>query len=336
MDYNMVDYLKYKTNNLLLGYSYHHQQAKSFGLPLIDQIELTNVCNLKCPMCPQPYDMKRPKNYMSVELFGEIMNQLKFYQLPNTGLHHFGEVLLHKNLEEIFKLIPNYSMSKMGFSTNAALLTKEKSELILKSNIDWLLMDFDTFDATLFEQYRPGTTMQIVHDNIVNFLELKKKYNSNIDASVQMISMKGNESEVEKFKKYWLGKGASKVNVQKFIVHDDSLEEKYDDFTPEDINNKLTRKGTCQYPWLNVVITWDGKIVPCCRDYDASIVLGDMKKNSLEDIWKSSEYKEFREAHINKKFENYEACKNCGSFISEPLEKRYPYDRIIKKLGIKL
>lgn len=62
--------------------------------------------------------------------------------------------------------------------------------------------------------------------------------------------------------------------------------------------------------WQSCVITWDGKVVPCCFDKDAHYVLGDLKKESFKDIWYGEAYDKFRTTLLKSRRE-IEICKNC-------------------------
>jgi radical SAM protein with 4Fe4S-binding SPASM domain len=66
----------------------------------------------------------------------------------------------------------------------------------------------------------------------------------------------------------------------------------------------------CWKMWHSCVITWDGKIVPCCFDKDAHHVLGDLKKNTFQEIWNSEKYNQFRATLLRSRNE-IEMCKNC-------------------------
>jgi radical SAM protein with 4Fe4S-binding SPASM domain len=66
----------------------------------------------------------------------------------------------------------------------------------------------------------------------------------------------------------------------------------------------------CWKMWNSCVVTWDGKIVPCCFDKDAHYTLGDLKKNSFEEIWRSAAYNDFRRSILRSR-EEIEICKNC-------------------------
>lgn len=62
--------------------------------------------------------------------------------------------------------------------------------------------------------------------------------------------------------------------------------------------------------WSSCVITWDGKIVPCCFDKDAKHQLGDLKENTLKQIWLNKKYTDFRKTLLNNRAE-IDICQNC-------------------------
>lgn len=66
----------------------------------------------------------------------------------------------------------------------------------------------------------------------------------------------------------------------------------------------------CWKMWHSCVITWDGRVVPCCFDKDASHALGELKNTSFREIWYSSAYYNFRGAILRSR-EEIDICKNC-------------------------
>ena len=74
------------------------------------------------------------------------------------------------------------------------------------------------------------------------------------------------------------------------------------------IKNKLD--DHCWKMWHSCVVTWDGKVVPCCFDKDAHHVLGDLEKNSFEDVWNSDAYNKFRNSLLRSRSE-IDMCRNC-------------------------
>jgi radical SAM protein with 4Fe4S-binding SPASM domain len=80
-------------------------------------------------------------------------------------------------------------------------------------------------------------------------------------------------------------------------------------------NGKWTIKNTlvnhCWKMWHSCIITWDGKVVPCCFDKDAHYQLGEMDNESFATIWQGEAYQQFRASLIRSRSE-IEMCKNCS------------------------
>jgi radical SAM protein with 4Fe4S-binding SPASM domain len=74
------------------------------------------------------------------------------------------------------------------------------------------------------------------------------------------------------------------------------------------IKNELLNH--CWKMWHSCVITWDGRVVPCCFDKDAHHVMGDLKSQSFRDIWFSPRYRDFRATLLRSRSE-IEMCRNC-------------------------
>lgn len=75
------------------------------------------------------------------------------------------------------------------------------------------------------------------------------------------------------------------------------------------IKNKLVDHGWKM--WHSCVITWDGKVVPCCFDKDAHYQLGEMAESTFENVWRGKAYQQFRASLIKSRSE-IEMCKNCS------------------------
>lgn len=76
--------------------------------------------------------------------------------------------------------------------------------------------------------------------------------------------------------------------------------------TTEDQWNKLTKsKHFCMIPWVHMHAFPDGRAYPCClSDYWHPI--GDLRKNTMEEIWNQDKYKTMRVNMLNDK-----PCKEC-------------------------
>jgi radical SAM protein with 4Fe4S-binding SPASM domain len=68
----------------------------------------------------------------------------------------------------------------------------------------------------------------------------------------------------------------------------------------------------CARLWFNPVITWDGKVVPCCFDKDAENIMGDLNHDSFSDIWNGTKFRIFRKSILSGRH-MIEMCRNCTS-----------------------
>jgi len=61
-------------------------------------------------------------------------------------------------------------------------------------------------------------------------------------------------------------------------------------------------KRPCIFLWRNPIIYWDGKVSVCCTDINAKLIVGDLNRQNLRDIWEGEKITEFRIMHIMGKF----------------------------------
>jgi radical SAM protein with 4Fe4S-binding SPASM domain len=154
-----------------------------------------------------------------------------------------------------------------------------------------------------------------------NILAWKKKLKSKTPHTVfQFLVVKQNEHQIPEV--YTLAKalGVDQVVLKTAQIYD---YENGSDLIPENetysryrknsdgsysIKNKLLNQ--CWKMWHSCVITWDGKVVPCCFDKDAHHVFGDLTQTSFQEIWNGEKYQTFRKALLKSRSE-IEICKNC-------------------------
>jgi radical SAM protein with 4Fe4S-binding SPASM domain len=60
------------------------------------------------------------------------------------------------------------------------------------------------------------------------------------------------------------------------------------------------------------VVSWNGKVLPCCFDKDAEYVMGDLNEDTFRDIWTGPKYRIFRKSVLTERRLN-DICLNCTS-----------------------
>jgi radical SAM protein with 4Fe4S-binding SPASM domain len=61
-------------------------------------------------------------------------------------------------------------------------------------------------------------------------------------------------------------------------------------------------------------VTWDFNVIPCSYDFNATICFGNLRKNTLEEIFSSREYFDFIIAHQTNNLSGYPICQQCEKF----------------------
>lgn len=197
----------------------------------IYQVELTNLCNLKCSYCPIPTS-KRQKGYMSEEVFQKILNHMTKIGQKLLILHNFGEPLLHPNLERFVSMAFNRGLLP-GFSTNGLLLTEERFDALVAAGLHWMCISIHNREAA--EKYR-------------HFLPYARKKG--------VVLFARNFADTS----YLLDES---TNVPLTEKHD------FAGTAPTPTAKNTGRKGyeRCDFLLSNYyVVLWDGTVVACCND----------------------------------------------------------------------
>ncbi|MBU0699708.1 radical SAM protein [bacterium] len=271
-------------------------------MPMNLMIEPTNMCNLKCRMCPQDGLITRQKGMMDMDLYKKIIDEAKSF-VWCLQLFHTGESLLHPKLPEMIEYAQKAGMYTV-LNTNTTLLTKEKALEILSAGLSQISFSFDGPTPEIYEKTRVGASFEQVMNNIKTFIALKKQQGIKQPCTIiEVIPMKETQSHLPDFLKELKSFGADDVRCWG-----------YHEWT----HNKLinNRYYPCEYPYTIMAVYWDGRVGPCCMDYDGKYIIGDVREQSLSQIWNSSEIQGLRAA-LQDKNSQVELCKNC-SFLASP------------------
>jgi len=312
-------------NIIKLYYSYllakSLKRVKSKGMPYAASIEPTTACNLGCPECPSGLkQFTRATGRLDKEEHLRMLSQLG-QQLFYINYYFQGEPFLHPDFLELIKAA-NQRKIYTATSTNAHFITKTKSEEIVASGLDRMIISIDGLTQETYEQYRKRGKLEKVIEGTKYMIEAKKKLNSRTQHLIfQFLVVRPNEHEIGDV--FELGKslGVDEVRLKTAQLYDykngnplmpkNEKYARYKKMKDGTYKSKYSISDHCWRMWSSTVLTWDGKVVPCCFDKDAQHVLGDVLKADFKDIWKSPQYQSFRKQVFTDRSE-IEICKNCS------------------------
>lgn len=290
------------------------------GMPISIAFEPTTSCNLRCPECPSGLrSFTRPTGMLHFDLFREVIDQLT-PTLSYLTFYFQGEPYLHPQFLEMVK----YASGKgiyTATSTNAHFLKSEQAKATVLSSLDRLIISIDGTSQDTYQSYRVGGSLEKVIEGTEQILFWKKKLRSKTPHVVfQFLVVKPNEHQIPEVYKVATEMGVDQVVLKTAQIYDYEKgsplipeQERYSRYRKNEkgyysLKNKL--ENHCWKMWHSCVITWDGKVVPCCFDKDAHYSLGDVSKNSFSEIWNGESYRQFRASLLRSRSE-IEICKNC-------------------------
>jgi radical SAM protein with 4Fe4S-binding SPASM domain len=291
------------------------------GNPWAASIEPTTSCNLRCPECPTGMQsLSRPKGNMTLNVFGEILDKLS-PDLIYLTLYFQGEPLLNPHFTEMDKLARNRHIF-LATSTNGHFLNDKTINKIIESGLNHLIISMDGLDQKTYEKYRVNGDLQTVNEGIKRLVAAKKALNSDSPfIELQFIVMRHNEHQMKQMRVFAKQSGVNKLTFKTAQVYNfggdnviiPTLKSKSRYRHTSEGKWVMARKirNRCHRIWSSIVVTWDGKVVPCCYDKDADHGTGNLLDEPLSKIWKNQNYTSFRRQVLKNRSEN-EICRNCG------------------------
>lgn len=290
-----------------------------WGMPLSMEIEPTTSCNLRCPQCPSGLrEFTRNTGMLDLPLYKKTIDEIH-EDLVWLILYFQGEPFLNKQFLEFVK----YAASKNIYtatSSNAHYFTDEMAKATVESGLDRLIISIDGSTQETYGKYRIGGNVEKVIDGTKKLLYWKKKLNKTTPHIIwQFIVFKHNEHQLPEIKRLAKEIGVDELGIKTAQIYDYKTS---DDFIPTnedlaryrktdtgyEIKNKLLNQ--CWRMWRGSVITWDGLVVPCCFDKDATHRFGDVSTQHFKEVWKGERYNSFRQA-ILKSRKEIDICTNC-------------------------
>lgn len=284
----------------------YNLKIKSQMNPSLNQasiiIETTNLCNARCVMCCHSA-MRRKKGIMNKKLFRKIVTEAKELGARRFTLSGIGEPLLDPNLtNRITYLKSQIKDCKIRFFTNASLLIEEKANQLVKSGIDEIVISLNGYKNS-YEKVM-GLSFDQTAKNIKYLLKIKPK---NLHIHLSCMYVNENAADIKKITALW----TDKIDLMAVKIPENWAGKKIIE-TPFSLPYP-SKKWPCKGLFDSFNINWDGKVVLCCRDYNAQLVVGDVNKQSIQDIWAGKKFQRIRQMHLERNIDGIPICRHCDT-----------------------
>jgi radical SAM protein with 4Fe4S-binding SPASM domain len=274
----------------------------------------TTVCNFRCGYCYNSLNKKvfpETEKQMPFFVFKKSIDDISVFKekIKNISLVGFGEPLLNPHIVDMVAYAKKKNISeRVEIITNGSLLTYEMSKRLIDAGLDRLQISLQGLDATTYKNIcNTFIVFEKLIDNIKYFFE--KKQNCILRVKILNIACYGKENE-RKFHDIF-DSISDYTDIEYYAQYYPSKDMNY-----YQKNNSMTITGgnledvmICPYPFYSLCVWPSGNISPCCY-YDPPLILGNLLKKSLKEIWNGTERKEFLHAQLLHR-KQLVVCQNC-------------------------
>ncbi|MFQ5652819.1 MAG: radical SAM/SPASM domain-containing protein [bacterium] len=294
----------------LITYLFHRFRYDVYpGQHLLDeyppylQIEPTSICNFRCVFCYQTDKRFTTKSSgymgaMSFELYKEIVDQVEG-KIHFLSLASRGEPLLCKDIDKMLE----YSIGKflgLKLNTNGSVLTEPHIHAILSGGVNTLVISADAADEESYARLRVNGKLDKILKNLENFNTIKEKQYPDAKIITRVSGVMVSEAQnMAEMKQRW----GALVDQISFV--------KYNPWESIYASEPNALTTPCSDLWRRMFIWYDGKVNPCDSDYKSTLAVGDVRKSTISEIWRSEGYRALREHHRNARRCAVEPCRRC-------------------------
>jgi radical SAM protein with 4Fe4S-binding SPASM domain len=265
--------------------------GKSLPLPTEIEISESGTCNRSCSFCPRSAaNFIDKKEFITNKLHEKLCVELKELNYKGTIRYSgFVEPMLDKNIFSLINMVRNYlPESNIEMVTNGDPLNLKRLKKLFESGLNKILIS--AYDGKVESEKLEDLCVQ-ANLNEKQYIVRHRYYSEDKDFGITLSNRSGLMADAE------------------FKI--DALKEPL--------------KKPCYIPSYTFFLDYQGDVLMCPHDWGKKVILGDLNKEKLKDIWFSKRFMGIRKM-LNKSNRNFTPCNVCdveGTFMGEKNSKYF-------------
>ncbi len=301
-------------------------QLKQEPFPGIISLEVTSICNLKCPMCPRTFS-DRKFSHMPMDMYRRLIDEIAVHdaagEVEQVALQGYGEIFLHPDWFEIVE----YASGKIKnafirLDSNGTMMKDGVIAKLFESRLKVLTVSVDGVDQESYAATRTGGKYDDLLNNLRHFIELRRRRpDEGPELYLQIIESEYTRPYLEEFKRFWAKEteGAARVRVSVIPFHDFAGQIQDERFAarPKPVH---FFNLPCYRLTYEVEIFSDGVTSVCCLDSERQLAIGNAGTKGIGEVWKGPEAQRLRRGMRSGNYRGLELCRTC------PLSQKFYRD----------
>lgn len=286
--------------------------------PRLMDIELTNLCNFRCLMCPTGnFSQKRAKGYLADALYEKLLDEVAPH---GTALRfiRFGEPTMHPRFIDYIRMASDRGLLT-HVNTNGSKLDDDTIRALCDIPLSSLKFSFQGVDAKSYGEMRNTDFFQGLVDTIRRFAEIR----GDRDLPYLHVSTSITYETPEQVAEFTalLQPIVDQVSVGHTVL--DHLDMNTIRLRPAELEmlkwlktqqSLVKEHPECPEVYDKLSVNWDGTISACCADSDNIMLTGDFNTHSIAEIWRSDQLQEFRTVLARHGHDELPLCKTCYNY----------------------
>jgi radical SAM protein with 4Fe4S-binding SPASM domain len=288
--------------------------------PFVVFVDPADACNFKCSFCPTAdrklmKEVGRPWRQMSFDLYKKIANDLLKFpkKIEVLRLYKDGEPLINKNFVDMIKYAKDIGASnRIDTTTNAALLSPKLGREIALAGLDRINISIEGINN---EQYKKFSNIDFefnrVLDNVREFYENK----GNCEMLVKINGDHLTEKDKNKFLELF-GDITDKIYIEHVMSCWPNFDLEAHGVKVNDnsgiYGQEIKEVDICPYVFYSFAVNSDGLVSVCFLDWARKMIVGDLKTESIEEVWNGCKMKRYRKLMLDGNRKKHPECANCG------------------------
>lgn len=279
-------------------------------------VDVTNACNLRCPVCPVTVAMTRPRGFMPLDRFKAVIDDLGRHGWKPAMFFNFsGEPTMNPALPDMVAYATANGHDSF-LSTNVTFLTEDLSEKLIRAGLGRVALCLDGFTKEAHESYRVRSDFERTKANIVGFVEAKRRLGADRPVTVLQTLLTSLSEDHQAEIKAWAKEiGIDKVRFKSFSLGshtDDETRSRWSWMVPKRLDLRRHQEGSvrqvCSTPLHQSVVFWNGQLGLCCIDYDRVVELPNVDEAGYVAAFRSDAAARARRSGVAKRFDICRAC----------------------------
>lgn len=323
-----MDYLRRKIyDSLLFDFGVKDLATKLAVWPPALLLDVTNRCNAKCVWCPNP-DLT-DLGAMKMDLYHKIIDD---YAVRGGVVHFgtFGEPLLDKTIKEKIEYLQKFpTVQRVEVLTNAFFMNEKIVPTLLEHSVS-VDISLDELDKETFEDVKK-MSYDVVRKNIIDLLETNDRLDNPVPVNFRIKTLKTMEETLNH--EFFRIIQSHQCSIALTPINDNIISNWAGRFDKDGFLNSygiasnagtrfnhkrfnLTNTAPCTQLWKWMVVYWDGSVVLCCADMFAGTPVGNLREDSIAEVWGGTVMTELRKKMIARERFDIPICQNCDIHLS--------------------